>query len=247
MKRITSSWLILLMVVITLILVGTKLTLPTATVAAFPFEIGSDYDDNSEPFIVPVTQSGCILVQINSWSSASSIGTPASRLALMINGSDRTTAYARQDGSASAIEPLWASYAVSAQDIERVNKWTVSVSNFTRRGTATGYITVEYPPTRTPCELQATTSRIKERVDLNWRYTGSSFRGSFLVERSTDGRTWRVVKGCTTFPKTTVTAYSCSDTSLTSGTLYYYRVCAIASGSKCGTREVTPATRVRAP
>jgi hypothetical protein len=212
----------------------------------FSFDVSSAYS-NKDAFKVPVTQAGCVLAQIKSWSPSSSRDTAASRLALMINGSDRTTAYAQQHGSASTIQPLWTSYAVAAADIKRVKTWTVSVSNFTRSGTAKGTVTVEYPPTRTPCELKVTASRTKGRVDLNWRYTGSSFRGFFLLERSSDGRTWSVVKGCTTSPTTKVTTYTCADTNLTSKTLYYYRACAISSGSKCGTTEATPAISVRAP
>jgi hypothetical protein len=104
------------------------------------------------------------------------------------------------------------------------------------------------PSTTGLCDLKATASRTKGKVDLSWRYTGRSFRGFFLVERSTNRKTWSVVSTCKRSPTTTATSYACSDTGLRSGTTYYYRACASATGLQCGTTNlalVTPG--VKAP
>jgi hypothetical protein len=169
---------------------------------------------------------------------------------VIINGSDRTGYYARVDGSVSSVSPLWVSYAVVSTQVSRVKTWTVSVINFTKIGTAKGTLNLKYPPTQMPCELKVAPSRTKGQIDLSWIYTGKSFKGSFLVERSTDGKQWSVVRACKKSSPTALaasTSYSCSDTGLKSSTAYYYRACAITSGSKCGTADMTPAISVKVP
>lgn len=220
------------------------LVTPTARPNDFPFDVSSTYGDRDK-FDFKVAEGGCILAQIISWTRSGTSGSSASQLALILNGSDRTGYYARVDGSSSSISPLWLSYAVSSSDVNRVKTWTISVVNFTRSGTAKGTINLEYPPTQVPCELKAAISHTKGAIDLGWRYTETSFKGSFLVERSTNGRTWSVVSACKK-SRTSSTSYSCSDTGLKSGTTYYYRACAITSGSKCETKNVTPPTRITA-
>lgn len=243
MKHVASRWLALIMALaLALASNAAGLALPLATIKSFSFDVGLAGD--VDKFTFTVTASGCILAQITSWSRSGTSGSAASQLKLVLNGSDRTAAYAQKEGSASSIVPLWASYSVTPTEVSRVKTWTISVSNNTKSGTAKGTINLEYPSTNVPCELTATASRTKGRVDLSWRYTGKSFRGFFLVERSTDGRTWGVVTVCQKSPSSS-TSYACSDTGLTSGKTYYYRACAITSGSKCGTTNLTPAISVK--
>jgi hypothetical protein len=99
---------------------------------------------------------------------------------------------------------------------------------------------------KAPCQLRAIPSRARGTVSLSWRSNGVPFRGSFLVERSTNRLTWSAVSACRTTP-TAATSYSCSDTGLNRGTIYYFRACAVTTGLRCGTLNVTPVTSVRAP
>lgn len=245
MKPIALRWLApIILLVLALSAAGPAS--PAANFRTFDFNVGSAYGDR-DIFRFTINESGCILAQIKPWSRSGTRGLAAEELALILNGSDRTGYYARNDGSASNVMPLWTSFAVSPSEVERVNIWTISVVNFTRRGTARGTIELEYPRTQIPCELIAAASQMRGRIDLSWRYTGRSFSGSFLIERSTNaGRTWNVVRACTESP-TTSSAYSCSDTGLTSGRTYYYRACAITSGSRCKTTNLTPPVMVRVP
>jgi hypothetical protein len=119
---------------------------PPAVKQTFPFDIGSASGDRDQ-FTFQVREAGCIVAQINAWSRSGTRGAPASQLALILNGSDRTGYYARSDGSA----PLKVSYAASKSDVRRVKTWTISVVNFTKKGTAKGTITLEYPPNRLSC------------------------------------------------------------------------------------------------
>ena len=98
-----------------------------------------------------------------------------------------------------------------------------------------------------PCQLTATASSFRKGgVNLSWRSNGIPFRGSFLVERSTNWRTWSVISTCQRTP-TTATSYYCSDTGLISGATYYYRACAVSSGVRCGRVNLTPVTSVTVP
>lgn len=69
-------------------------------------------------------------------------------------------------------------------------------------------------------------------IKLRWMYGGNAFRGAFLVERSANRRTWTPVTSCSLSYSMRTTTYACTDTKLTSGRAYYYRVCLPASGSK---------------
>jgi hypothetical protein len=245
MKYMASHWLHLV-ILLALTVVAASPALPMAATSSYSFNLGSAYGDSDE-FTFRITQPGCILAQVKSWSRSGTRGTTASQLALILNGSDRTSYYARQDGNASSIVPLWTSYAVSSREVSRVRTWTISVNNFTRSGTANGILNLEYPSTLVPCEFEAMPSRTRGRIDLDWRYTGSYFSGSFLVERSTNGSTWSVVSTCKQSPTSSKTNFTCSDIGLTSGRTYYYRACAITSGLRCKTTDLTPATSAKAP
>lgn len=245
MKPMAYRWAALLLLGV-LILSAAKPAPPPTIKKAFRFELGAAYGDRDQ-FAFTVAESGCILAHINTWSRIGSTGSPARELALILNGSDRTGYYARDDGPASSRTPLWVSYAVSPGEISQVKTWTLSVINFTRRGTAQGTVNLEIPPTRMPCELKATVSRAAGQIDLSWRYTGHYFQGFFLVERSTDGRRWQEVAPCTQAVSTYTSNYACTDPGRTSGTSYYYRACVITSEAQCGPTNLTPPVRVKAP
>ncbi len=221
---------------------------PTPTATSIPFTVGSDYGDSSRPYVFEVSQTGCILAQISSWSPVKPSDTPAKELALILNGSDRSGYYSRTDNNASPISPLWTSYAVLPSDLTRVNTWTISVFNLSGSGTAKGVIQLDAPSTQMPCELQAAIAlKNKVTIDLSWRYTGSDSTGFFLVERSETGRplSWDAVANCHT-SVTSSLDYFCTDSGLTSGVRYYYRACRVASSaSSCGSTDVTPPVSAR--
>lgn len=242
MKFRSIGWIALLIVITLTISAANSSALPKQQIR-LSFNVGSAYGDRDK-FDFQVSKPGCILARVDSWSRSGNSGLAASELALILNGSDRSGYYSRSDGTASNIAPLWLSYAVSSSDVNKVGKWTISIINFTGRGTAKGFISLETPPTRVPCEFQAAVSRTRGQIDLNWRYTGRPFNGLFLVERSTNGRIWYTVPTCTIRPSTRSTSYSCTNTGLTSRTRYFYRACAVASGSQCGGTNVTPAIAV---
>ena len=219
-------------------------TLPDTTIKTFQFNVDSA-SKNRAKFDFRVTEAGCIVGQIKTWSSSTGSGPTAQQLALILNESNKTGYYVRNDGSTSTGSPLWISYAVTAQEVSQVGTWSISVVNFTGYGTAAGTLQLETPPTFGPCEFQVALSRVKGQVELSWRHTGQFFRGSFLIERSSNGQTWNVVQTCTIRPSARTTAYTCTDSGLTSGQLYYYRACAVATGSRCGNINLTPTATVK--
>ncbi len=239
--NLTYFWLVILLVPL---LVAAVPVAPTDDVIKEAFDIGSSYGDN-HTVSFQVDQPGCILLQVPPWTSATRRDTAAKQLTLTIDGSNRSSYYAQEKGSASKVVPLWVSYAVSARDVSQVRMWTAAVSNFTRAGSAQGTLYLDLPTSRLPCQFTATAAKTQGQVDLAWRYTGSSFRGTFVVERSTNGRSWSAVRGDCTDVAPIATAYSCSDTTAKSGSTYLYRACAVISGSRCGTTNVTPAIQVK--
>jgi hypothetical protein len=102
--------------------------------------------------------------------------------------------------------------------------------------------------TALPCALKATPSKTKGQIDLSWTCTSRSLRGTFLVENSTNSKTWANVKDCTQ-SASSKTSYKCADTKLTSKSTYYYRLCVVSSAktTKCGTTDVTAAVKAKAP
>jgi hypothetical protein len=139
------------------------------------------------------------------------------------------------------INPAW--LASAANSVSRqISKDKDVVQNFESPESAVRICSSN----QAPCKLTATPSRTRGTVSLSWRSNGVPFRGSFLVERSTNRRTWSAVSFCRKTP-TTATSYYCSDSGLRSRTTYYYRACAVTTGFRCGTTNVTPVTSVRAP
>ena len=241
MKHIPSRWLVLIIMLLAVALSAAGPTL--LIVDNKPFEVGPTRGDR-DPLKIDIAQAGCILARVYPWPPSTQ-GSTAVKLALILNGSDIKGYYARSDGDTADTLPLWTSYAVSPSQVTEVEEWTLSIVNFTEGGEAQGTIRLEFPPTQVPCELKATVPQTRGQIDLSWRYTGNPFKGFFLIERSTDNRTWSLIRACTQAPSRS-TSYACSDTG-TSGTRYYYRVCAVTSGSRCGTTNLTPPVSVRAP
>lgn len=122
-----------------------------------------------------------------------------------------------------------------------------SHSDFENRGGMIGRLLQICSSSRTPCLLTAVASSRSGTVNLSWRSNGSSLKGYYLVERSTNNRTWRNVTACKTKLTTSVisTRYSCSDIGLRSRTVYYYRACYSTSELSCGTSYATSVTSVR--
>jgi len=230
------------LIITSIILLASSNANPAFSKMTKDFSIDSSYGARTT---IPITikQEGCVWAQAT-WPASSK----AKTLALILNGPGSDSAYQRKDGKSDVV--LY--YSVTASDVKKGTNWSISIANFSGR-TAKGQITIEYPPTQVPCELKAITSRTKGQIDLSWVYTGKSFKGSFLIERSTDNKTWSVISNCkksapTSSSKTTLNNYSCADTGLSRNKTYYYRACSITSGSKCDVKKyITPATSVKIP
>ena len=207
---------------------------PPAASAKVPFTVTA-----GQPFAgtMTVSQAGCVLVQVPPWSAAQKGDAAASSLTLTLASSNKT--WARADGSATASLPLWTSALASGR-----STWSVGLANNTKVGSAAGTMTIDAPSNSLPCEFKATPSRTRGQVDLSWSYAGSG-SGSFLVERSTNGSSWRVLSACT--QSVSQSTFKCSDTGLSSGATVLYRACVVSSGSVCGTTSRTPSLSVKAP
>jgi hypothetical protein len=171
-------------------------------------------------------EAGCIIAQVPSWSGNTS-------LTLTIQG---------ESGSSRPVSasqgPLWVSYEVSSRQASQ--SWVVEAQRGSSgRETLRGRLVVEYPTTQVPCLFTATPATGR-KVNLAWKYNGRSFTGSFIVERSSDLRSWQAISDCT--KPSGQTRSSCSDKVNQAGT-YWYRVCTIGRGSRCGSSNVTPPHR----
>jgi hypothetical protein len=218
------------------------LAAPDRSTTSSSFSLSST--TTSQKFSVAVPEAGCIVAQIKSWSAATSGTTAATSLTLSaVISSSRS---AKVSGSATSLVPLWTSLAFTSSDIASVKSGTVTVSMLSSRSSsARGTVWIEFPPSQTPCEFKALAATTRGRVNLSWRYTGRSFKGSFVVQRSSDGRTWSAVSACARSASSS--SYTCTDTGLTSARTYYYRACALTSGTTCGSTAVTPPLSVKAP
>jgi len=96
-------------------------------------------------------------------------------------------------------------------------------------------------------DLHATAARLRGRVELGWRAGEGAEEGNFVVERSTNGGSWRPVKACSTRFDPEQSDYGCTDTRLTSGTTYAYRVCLTTKGSTCANATPSEPVTVKAP
>lgn len=106
---------------------------------------------------------------------------------------------------------------------------------------------IQVQASNTITNFRAMASRTRGRIDLSWNYTGRSFSGYFVVERSSYGSSWRSVSACALNYTAGKAAYSCADTGLTSGTSYTYRACIASKGLACSASSATRPVTVRAP
>ena len=74
-------------------------------------------------------------------------------------------------------------------------------------------------------DFRAIPARKRGRIELNWQYSGRPFSGAFVVERSTNGSSWRSVAACNIGYDENSAGYGCTDSSLRSGATYAYRAC----------------------
>jgi hypothetical protein len=108
-------------------------------------------------------------------------------------------------------------------------------------------------------DLHATAGRLRGRVELGWNFVTpepggedtadtADWKGSvFVVERSTNGSSWRPVKGCYLSLDAAATAYACTDVRLASGTTYAYRVCLASKPATCSNALTAGPVLVKAP
>jgi hypothetical protein len=96
-------------------------------------------------------------------------------------------------------------------------------------------------------DLHATAARLRGRVELSWSVNEQAGEGVFVVERSTNGSSWRPVKACSQPFDGSQTEFDCTDTRLTSGTTYAYRVCITGKGTTCANASPSEPVTVKAP
>jgi hypothetical protein len=132
-------------------------------------------------------------------------------------------------------------------------------------GDAPGTPTPEAEAASPIVDLHATAGRLRGRIELGWRYAApnsspadtapadtatedpSSAGSVFVVERSTNGSTWRPVRACYLPLDAEVDSYTCMDSRLASGTTYAYRVCLAAKPTTCSNALVAGPVSVKAP
>jgi hypothetical protein len=126
--------------------------------------------------------------------------------------------------------------------------------------TPTPEVTPEPTPEPTPeaevsspvTDLHATAGRLRGRVEVGWSVS-SSVQGAgqegtvFVVERSTNGSSWRPVKACYVPFDGEVQGYGCTDSRLASGATYAYRVCLAGKATSCSNALTTDPVSVKAP
>ena len=97
-------------------------------------------------------------------------------------------------------------------------------------------ITIPLPPTNI-----ASTTVSTSQINLSWTAPSGIING-YKIERSTDGVTFSTIVANTT---TSATTYS--NSGLSSGTLYYYRVSALGSGGTSNSSSITSVTTSPTP
>jgi hypothetical protein len=95
--------------------------------------------------------------------------------------------------------------------------------------------------------LHATAARLRGRVELGWSVNEGGSEGTFVVERSTNGSSWRPVKACSQPFDGGPADFGCTDTRLNSGTTYAYRVCITDKGTTCANASPSEPVTVKAP
>jgi hypothetical protein len=96
-------------------------------------------------------------------------------------------------------------------------------------------------------DFRAMPARKRGRIELKWHYEGRPIAGAFVVERSTNGSSWRSVAACNIGFDEGTADYGCTDSGLRSGTTYAYRACIVARGTACTAATATRTVSVKAP
>lgn len=106
------------------------------------------------------------------------------------------------------------------------------------------------PQASTPItDLHATAGRLRGRVEIGWSVASAPDQGGavFVVERSTNGSSWRPVKACYVAYEREGKSYSCTDSRLASGATYAYRACLTGKATSCSNAVTTDSVSVKAP
>lgn len=98
-------------------------------------------------------------------------------------------------------------------------------------------------------DLHATAGRLRGRVEIGWSVaTAPDQAGTvFVVERSTNGSSWRAVKACYVPYDRSASGFACTDARLASGATYAYRVCLTGKATSCSNALTTDPVSVKAP
>ncbi len=106
------------------------------------------------------------------------------------------------------------------------------------------------PQASTPItDLHATAGRLRGRVEIGWSVVSAPDQGGavFVVERSTNGSSWRPVKACYVGYDRAGKSYGCTDSRLASGATYAYRACLAGKATSCSNAVTTDPVSVKAP
>ncbi len=106
------------------------------------------------------------------------------------------------------------------------------------------------PEASTPIsDLHATAGRLRGRVEIGWSVASAPDQAGtvFVVERSTNGSSWRPVKACYVQYDRDAGGFGCTDSRLASGATYAYRVCLTGKATSCSNALTTDPVSVKAP
>jgi hypothetical protein len=106
------------------------------------------------------------------------------------------------------------------------------------------------PEASTPVsDLHATAGRLRGRVEIGWSVASAPDQAGtvFVVERSTNGSSWRPVKACYVQYDRDASGFGCTDSRLASGATYAYRVCLTGKATSCSNALTTEPVSVKAP
>ncbi len=106
------------------------------------------------------------------------------------------------------------------------------------------------PEASTPIsDLHATAGRLRGRVEIGWSVASAPDQAGtvFVVERSTNGSSWRPVKACYVQYDRDAGGFGCTDSRLASGATYAYRVCLTGKATSCSNAQTTEPVSVKAP
>lgn len=110
------------------------------------FSVNSSFGDRDE-FMFEVRTPGVIRVEAT-WNGN------APQLALILNGPGQTGYYQRSDGSS----PLVVTQQVTAEILAGGTQWKASIVNFSKTGSAAGFVRIDYPQPTVPNITQRYTS-----------------------------------------------------------------------------------------